>query len=366
MEQFPLASLDLLGDLRKLRIEFGQFLTARLLLLRDLFPRVLAAVELSKDALDVREVMGNVVVEHRDEGVVFRDFALVVLFFAPNGFDFDLSILDILIRLLNLRGNLLERLARLAMRLLHGEDLVVLLPQLLAGGGQLVRPEGDFQRLFALGELEKLLGLFALGFERPDAPLELPEDVAQPNEVFLRELEPALRFVLAVTEFGDPGRLLKDLAAVVRLGGDDLVNPALPDHRIAVAAEAGVHKQLGDLLEPHLGASDQIFAVPRAVVFAGDSDLVTVPVEQAGAVVKGERHLGKALRFAALGADKNDVLHFGAAQRLGGLLTEHPAHRVADVALAAAVWPDNSGHPVVELEQGFIRKRFEALQLQRF
>ena len=55
------------------------------------------------------------------------------------------------------------------------------------------------------------------------------------------------------------------------------------------------------------------------------------------------RAMPTGLRPAAAG--KDDVFHLRAAQRFRALLTEHPADRIHHVALAAAVWPDNGGHP---------------------
>ena len=43
---------------------------------------------------------------------------------------------------------------------------------------------------------------------------------------------------------------------------------------------------------------------------------------------------------------------------------KHPANCVADVAFSAAVRPDDGGDPFIKGKDGFIGKRFEALQLQ--
>jgi len=54
--------------------------------------------------------------------------------------------------------------------------------------------------------------------------------------------------------------------------------------------------------------------------------------------------------------EKNHVLHLAAAQGLGRLLAEHPADGVQNVALAAAVGPDNSGDSGVKFEGGAVRE----------
>src|SRR5262249_1719848 len=55
--------------------------------------------------------------------------------------------------------------------------------------------------------------------------------------------------------------------------------------------------------------------------------------------------------------------HAGAAERLGGLLAEHPTDGVADVALAAAVGPDDGGDALaVKTQFGLVAERLESLE----
>ena len=67
---------------------------------------------------------------------------------------------------------------------------------------------------------------------------------------------------------------------------------------------------------------------------------------------------------ARIAAAENDVLHPVAAQALGALLAEHPGERIDDVALAAAVRPNDGGDSGVEGELRPIRKALEAGNLQ--
>ena len=57
------------------------------------------------------------------------------------------------------------------------------------------------------------------------------------------------RFLFAVAEFGDAGGFLEDLAPVLALERQDLVNTALPDDGIAVAPQTGIHEQLMDVAQ---------------------------------------------------------------------------------------------------------------------
>ena len=83
------------------------------------------------------------------------------------------------------------------------------------------------------------------------------------------------------------------------------------------------------------------------------------------AIGEGQRNLGEADRLARVGAAENDVRHFAAAQRLGRLLAEHPADGVEDVGFAATVRPDDGGHALVEIEDGFVGERFEPEEFER-
>ena len=164
----------------------------------------------------------------------------------------------------------------------------------------------------------------------------------------------------------DAGRLLKDLAALVALAGDDLCNAPLPDDRVPVAAETGVHKQLVDVAQAAGLAVDGIFTLAAAVIAAGDHDLGVFCVEDTGAVIENERHLRKAHGAAFFRAAEDDVLHLAAAQRLRALLTHDPQDGVRYVRLAAPVRADDRRDLLVKIQARLVRKGLEALDLQCF
>ena len=89
---------------------------------------------------------------------------------------------------------------------------------------------------------------------------------------------------------------------------------------------------------------------------ARDADLVPFDAEFLLAFRKSERDLRHAERLAGIGAAKNDVSHFAAAQRLGRLLAEHPADGIEHVRFAAAVRPDHGGHAAMEVQNVFWAK----------
>ena len=65
------------------------------------------------------------------------------------------------------------------------------------------------------------------------------------------------------------------------------------------------------------------------------------------------------------GAREDDVFHRLAAQRLGGLLAEHPEHGVGDVGLARAVGADDDRHAGLELHHAPVGEGLEPLEYER-
>src|SRR5699024_8065739 len=123
----------------------------------------------------------------------------------------------------------------------------------------------------------------------------------------------ALGFVFAVAVAGDAGGLLKDLPPFARLGGHDLGDAALADDGVAVPAQAGVQKQLVDVLQADALAVDAVLALAAAVVPAADGDLVGVHVQAVVGVVDGQADRRIAHGAAGLGAAEDDVLHLARA-----------------------------------------------------
>ena len=78
-------------------------------------------------------------------------------------------------------------------------------------------------------------------------------------------------------------------------------------------------------------------------------------------------HFGHAAGWAIARALKDDVLHSAAAQVFDTLLAQDPGDGVGDIALAAAVWPDDGGNSVTSEENfGIVREGFEAGNLEAF
>ena len=248
----------------------------------------------------------------------------------------------------------------------------LLVGQLGAGGaavgqpalqrGELAAGEEQVQGAQLGDERAVAAGGVGLALERAQLAAHLAEQVAEAGEVALGGGQAALGLLLALAELQDAGGLLDDEAPVLGAGVEHRVDLALADDHVLLAADARVGEQLLHVEQAARHAVDRVLAVARAEQRAGDRDLGEVDGQQPGRVVDGERHLGPAERRALGGAGEDDVVHLLRAHRRGRLGAEHPADRVDDVGLAAAVGPHHHGDPGFEVEGGGVGEGLEALQ----
>src|SRR5208337_3159196 len=111
--------------------------------------------------------------------------------------------------------------------------------------------------------------------------------------VLLCPIQLLLGFARAYLVLGDARGLLEEIAAILRLGREYLVDLALLHDGIGRLAYAGVPEEFAQLLEPDLRAVDEIFGLARAVEAALDRDLRGVNRgEQTLLVRYGDRDLG--------------------------------------------------------------------------
>ena len=207
-------------------------------------------------------------------------------------------------------------------------------------------------------------GLLLLLLQGADPALQFMEDVRDPLHILLGVFQLLLRLGSAHAISHDARRLLQCGTAIRGLVGQDLVHLALGDDGIAITTDARVPEQLQNILQSAVLAVDGVLALPVPVDPAGDRHLVIFQRQGSVGVVEGQRHLRHAQGAALLGAVEDHVLHLGAAQRPGALLAQDPAHRVGDVALSAAVGPDDGCDARSELKFRFFRKGFESLHFQ--
>ena len=107
-----------------------------------------------------------------------------------------------------------------------------------------------------------------------------------------------------------------------------------------------------DILEAHRFAIDEVFAFADAVVAARHRDLVILrhgeDLSLLLRVVERDRNLRIAHRTALLRAGEHHILHFSAADILGGHLAEHPAHRVGYIRFSASIGSYNDRDSAVK------------------
>ena len=247
--------------------------------------------------------------------------------------------------------------------------LLVLPVDILCLGVELVQrrhPGGDLHNAQLVPQNEIALRHLGLGLQRADLHLQLFDFVPNAQEIIFRLFQLPFGLFFPVTEARDACGLLKNLPSVGAAGRDDLPDAALTDNGIAVSAETGIHQEAVDVLQADRFPVDVIFALPAAIIAAGQHDLGAVGVKNMGRVVDDQRDLGKAQGIALLGAAKDHVLHFGAAQRLASLLAHDPQDGVGNIGLSGAVGSNDSGDIFFKCEPGLVREGLETLDLQCF
>ncbi len=175
--------------------------------------------------------------------------------------------------------------------------------------------------------------LGSLPLEGIDLAGDLFENVVDARKVLLGALQLGFREAFAGFELGDARGLLDNVAAILRLGAEDLADTPLFDDGVALRAQSGAHEDILDVAQPGGTAVDQVFALAGAVQAPGDGDLGGAPgfgvfrgftgcgdrdrtgVVRVG-IHQGHGYVCHADRFAIAGAGKNNVFHPGAAEAL--------------------------------------------------
>ena len=205
-------------------------------------------------------------------------------------------------------------------------------------------------------------GDLGLPAERLEAAVELGRQVDQPGQVGLHRLELAERLLLALAVLEHARGLFDDRPPGLGARVQDLVELALADDDVHLAAETAVGEEVLDVEQAAGVAVDRVLALAGAEHQPADRHLGVVDRQRAVGVVDGERDLGPTQRRAGGGAGEDDVFHLAAAQRLRALLAHHPGERVDDVGLARAIRADDAGDAGLEAERGGGRERLEAAQ----
>ena len=189
-------------------------------------------------------------------------------------------------------------------------------------------------------ELVVLPGDLRLFLEFRELVAELLPDVVDAREVLPCVSDPAFGFAAALLVFGNARGLFEKDPQFLGLGVDDARNHPLLDDRVRARAEAGAEEEIVDIA----AANGNVIDVVRGIAVAREHPLdrqlgVLAPLAADAALAVVEKELDRRApdRLAIAGAVEDHVLHRLAAQRGRFRFTEHPAHGVDDVRLAAAV-----------------------------
>ena len=194
---------------------------------------------------------------------------------------------------------------------------------------------------------------------------KLFQPVVHAGQVLLGPVQAQLGLVPALVKPADACRILQHPPARLGAGVDQLGDLSLPDQRGRLRPGRGIREQHLHVARPHLAPVE---AISRARVARDPPrDLQRVAVVEAdgraaGAVVQGQRHLGRGARGAAGGAREDHVLHPLAAHGGGAAFAHDPAQRFQQVGLAAAVGADHARQPVADDQLGRVHEAFEAGQ----
>jgi len=187
-----------------------------------------------------------------------------------------------------------------------------------------------------------------LALEARELAFHFADDVLETAEIGFGGLQPKLGLVTALVQAGNAGGLFQDGAAVERLGADQHADLALAHESGRGRARGGVGEEQLDVALAHVAAVDAVDRTGLALDLARDLDRFIFVVGRVGAavgIVDEQRHFGDVARRASGAAGEDDVVHLRAAHRGRPRLAHHPAQRVEQVRLAAAVRADDRRQP---------------------
>ena len=157
-------------------------------------------------------------------------------------------------------------------------------------------------------------------------------------------------------------RLLKQRPPGVRAQTQDRIHQPLADDRVGAPRQPRLGQQLPDVPQAHPAAVQQVFVLPRAVGAPGNRHLGKVDGQPAVGVIQGQGRRSHAQPCPLRATGKDHVLRALSPQRAIALFPQHPANGIGDVALTAAVRPDDGRDAAtVENKLGAQRKRLVSL-----
>ena len=235
------------------------------------------------------------------------------------------------------------------------------------GGGKRLLPLGVIEQILLLVQLRSqgfvAFGSFGLFLQLFHLTRQLVLQIAQTLQMLARVFQTAFRLLAAFLIFGHARRLLDISAQLLRPRFDDARNHPLLDNSITACAHARTQEQISNIAAAHGLIVDEISRFALTCQLPLDAYLSILPprpLQTVVAVVKHQLHRSPRRRTARCRTVKNHVLHTLAAKLLRRSLTQHPAHRINHIRLAAAVRSDNRNKLPRHMNRGRVGKRFKA------
>ena len=196
---------------------------------------------------------------------------------------------------------------------------------------------------------------------------QLFDHVIDAKQVRFGVLQLQLGFVPALIETCDTSGIFQNAAARFGLGVDQFRNLALTHQRGRCRTRGRIGEQHLNVTGTHIFAVGLIGGAHIAGDAADDFQLVLI-VEPCGRkairVVDGQRDFGKVTGRAAGGTGKDHVFHAAATHRGRAVFAHHPAQRLKQVGLAAAVRTHDTGQPFGNDQIRRINEAFEACKFE--
>ena len=228
-----------------------------------------------------------------------------------------------------------------------------------------------------------LVGQFAVAdrlarlfLEMAELGLHRAQNIVEPLEICLGGAQLEFCLVAPGMQTGNAGGVLEHLAAFGRLGIDKARDAPLADQRRGRRATGGVGKQRLDIAGAGGPPADAIiralaaFDPARALEFARSAQPRDAGRQRAVLIEGDQGHFRDIAGRAGRGAAEDDIVHVAAAHATGRGLAHHPAQRFDQVRFAAAIRPDNPGHPrrdlkIERIDEGLEARESKACELHR-
>ena len=239
------------------------------------------------------------------------------------------------------------------------DDLAALQVKLILEGQVLFFQQGFQVIVPGVLDFAVAAGEMHLVFQFAQAVALFLQNQVQAVQVLLGDDQLAGGLFFPFQVLGDARRFFDQDAPFAGLQVDHFFDAALLENKVIAFADAQVEQRVLDVLVAAELFVEDVFPFAAAEEAPGDVGFIFV-VGEVGA------DLGHAQGFFRGAAGKNEVLVVFAAQVLDALLAQDPEQGVDQVALAAAVGADHGRDALVELDDGFFRERFKAVQFEFF